>query len=57
MLGLAPEDKQGIKVFANGIRTCIHLPMPVEKPRQLYGPTEGSRLCFRSVPKAPQSRP
>lgn len=50
MLELAPEDKEVIKDFANGIRTMIRFPMPVEKPRELYGPIDGLKVMLQMRP-------
>jgi phytoene dehydrogenase-like protein len=47
---LAPEDTEFIKDFANGIRTMIHFPMPIEKPRELYGPIDGLKVMRRMRP-------
>ncbi|MFW9944846.1 MAG: phytoene desaturase family protein, partial [Candidatus Sifarchaeia archaeon] len=36
MKDLAPEDKDVIEEFANGIRKCLNFPMPVEKAPELF---------------------
>jgi phytoene dehydrogenase-like protein len=53
MIELAPEDKDVIQEFANGIRTMIHFPMPVEKARELYGPIDGLKIMFKMRPYFP----
>jgi phytoene dehydrogenase-like protein len=50
MMELAPEDKQVIEEFTDGIRTCINFPMPIEKPRELYGPLDGIKIMLRMRP-------
>jgi phytoene dehydrogenase-like protein len=50
MKELAPEDKDVIEEFANGIRTCIHLPMPVEKAPELFGPIDRLRIMKKMLP-------
>ncbi len=53
MLELAPEDKDVIEAFANGIRTMIHFPMPVDKARELYGPMDGLKMMLKMRPYFP----
>ena len=50
MTELAPEDRQVIKEFTDGIRTCIDFPMPIEKPRELFGPIDGLKIMLRMRP-------
>jgi phytoene dehydrogenase-like protein len=50
MKELAPEDKDVIEEFTEGIRTMIHFPMPVEKPPELYSPIDGFKMMFRMLP-------
>jgi phytoene dehydrogenase-like protein len=50
MKELAPEDKEVIEEFVNGIRTMAHFPMPVEKARELYGPIDGFKMMLKMRP-------
>jgi phytoene dehydrogenase-like protein len=50
MKELAPEDKDVIEEFTNGIRTMIDFPMPVEKARELYGPIDGFKMMLKMRP-------
>lgn len=50
MMALAPEDSEVIKEFTDGIRTCINFPMPIEKPRELYGPIDGVKIMLQMRP-------
>jgi phytoene dehydrogenase-like protein len=50
MIELAPEDEQVIKEFTDGVRTSIDFPMPIEKPRELYGPIDGLKIMLRMRP-------
>ena len=50
MKELAPEDKDVIEEFAEGIRTMIHFPMPVEKAPELYGPIDGIKMMLKMRP-------
>jgi phytoene dehydrogenase-like protein len=50
MIELAPEDRQVIEEFTSGIRTSIDFPMPLEKPRELYGPIDGIKIMLQMHP-------
>ncbi|MHA2299104.1 MAG: phytoene desaturase family protein [Candidatus Hodarchaeales archaeon] len=50
MKELAPEDKDVIEEFTNGIRKIIHFPMPVEKEPDLYTPIDGLKLMLKMLP-------
>lgn len=50
MLELAPEDKDVIEEFTEGIRTMIHFPMPVEKEPELYSPIDGLKMMLKMRP-------
>jgi phytoene dehydrogenase-like protein len=50
MKELAPEDKDAIEEFANGIRRMIHFPIPWEKARELFGPIEGLKMVSKFLP-------
>jgi phytoene dehydrogenase-like protein len=50
MKELAPEDKDVIEEFTNGIRTCINFPMPVEKAPELFSPIDGLKMIFKMLP-------
>jgi phytoene dehydrogenase-like protein len=50
MLELAPEDKEVIDAFTDGVRKMGHFPMPIEKPRELYSPIEGFRIMRKMRP-------
>ncbi len=50
MKELAPEDKEVIEVFTEGIRKMINFPMPVEKAPELYTPIDGFRMMFKMFP-------
>jgi phytoene dehydrogenase-like protein len=50
MKELATEDKDVIEEFAKGIRTFIHIPMPVEKASELYGPIDRLTMMFKMLP-------
>jgi phytoene dehydrogenase-like protein len=50
MKELAPEDKEVIEEFAAGVRTCVHLPMPVEKAPELFGPLDGLKMMGKMLP-------
>jgi phytoene dehydrogenase-like protein len=44
MKELAPEDSGVIEDIACAIRTCINLPMPVEKAPEIFGPMDRLRI-------------
>jgi phytoene dehydrogenase-like protein len=50
MKELAPEDKDLIEEFTEGIRRMIHFPMPVEKAPELYTPIDGIKMMFKMLP-------
>ncbi len=50
MKELAPGDESVIEEFANGIRTCINFPMPVEKAPELYSPIDGLKMMSKMLP-------
>jgi len=50
MQEIAPQDEGLIRQFTNGIRTMADFPMPVEKPRELYGPADGIKMMARMLP-------
>jgi len=50
MKELAPEDKDIIEEFVNGIRKMIHFPIPWEKAPELFGPIDGLKMMRKMLP-------
>jgi len=50
MKELAPEDADVIKEFADAVRLFTNFDMPLDKPRELYGPLDGLKIAFRMLP-------
>jgi phytoene dehydrogenase-like protein len=47
---IAPEDKDVIEEFTNGIRQCINFPMPIEKARELYDLADWLKIMKQMLP-------
>ncbi|MFX0036918.1 MAG: phytoene desaturase family protein [Candidatus Hermodarchaeota archaeon] len=50
MKELAPEDKEAIEDFTNGIRNCINFPLPIEKPNDLFNFIDVIKLIRKMRP-------
>ncbi len=50
MKDLAPEDKDLIEEFINGVRTFTRFDMPIDKAPELYGPIDGLKMMFKMFP-------
>ncbi|UCB46692.1 MAG: NAD(P)/FAD-dependent oxidoreductase [Spirochaetota bacterium] len=50
MKELAPEDKDVIEEFTNGIRKMTHFPIPWEKAPELYSPMDRLRIMRKMLP-------
>lgn len=50
MLEIAPEDKNVIKEFIEGIRACTHFEWPVDKAPELYGIVDGLKFLTKMFP-------
>jgi phytoene dehydrogenase-like protein len=53
MKELSPADSAEIGRFADGVRTCLDFPMPVEKAPELFGPRDGMAIGRRMLPFLP----
>jgi phytoene dehydrogenase-like protein len=47
---IAPEDADIIEQTLNEVRRCTHFQLPVEKPRELYGPIDGLKMIPKMLP-------
>ncbi len=50
MIELAPEDKDVISEFIEGIRACTRFEWPVDKAPELYGFVDGLKLMVKMLP-------
>ena len=50
MKELAPEDKEVIEEFTNGIRNCIDFPIPIEKAPDLFNFIDVIKLMRKMLP-------
>jgi phytoene dehydrogenase-like protein len=50
MKELAPADAGVIEEFADAVRLFTRFDMPVDKPRELYGPLDGLKLGVKMLP-------
>ncbi len=50
MIEIAPEDKDVIKEFINGIRAYTRFELPVDKAPELYGFVDGLKFLIRMLP-------
>lgn len=50
MIEIAPEDKDVIKEFINGIRAYTRFELPVDKAPELYGFVDGLKFIIKMLP-------